>query len=100
MTASCPMSAVEVVDRYFLENRARLLEIAAFFDRVDRCADAAAGRRDYRYAALREALESLADLSGDACAEVLRALSDPTETPIADASHLKGAAGAWKGAPQ
>lgn len=98
MTGSCPLSAVEVVDRYFLENRARLLEIAAFFDRVERCADAATGRRDYRYVALREALAGLADFGGDACAEVLRALSDPTEAPIADASHMKGAAGAWKGA--
>jgi hypothetical protein len=98
MTGSCPLSAVEVVDRYFLENRARLLEIAAFFDRVERCADAAAGRRDYRYVALRDAIAQLSQLEGDACAHVLRALSDPTEAPIADASQLKGASGAWQGA--
>ena len=98
MTASCPMSAIEVVDRYFLENRARLLEIAAFFDRVERCVDAAAGRSDYRYAALREAIARLADFGGDACAGILRELSDPTETPLASALELKGAAGAWKGA--
>jgi hypothetical protein len=98
MTGSCPLSAVEVVDRYFLENRARLLEIAAFFDRIERCADATAARADYRVAALRDAIGRLLESGGDACASILAELSDPTEAPIADASHLKGAAGAWKGA--
>jgi hypothetical protein len=92
------MSALEVVDRYFLENRARLLELAAFFDRIERCADAATARADYRVAALREATSRLLEGGGDACAAILAELSDPTEAPIADASHLKGAAGAWKGA--
>jgi hypothetical protein len=92
------MSAVDVVDRYFLENRARLLELAAFFDRIERCADGAAARGDYRVAALREAVGRLLEGGGDACASILADLSDPTEAPIADASHLKGAAGAWKGA--
>lgn len=98
MTASCPMSASEVVDRYFLENRARLLEIAAFLDRVERCADAEAGRRDYRYRALRAALAQLSDFEGNACAGILSALSDPTEAPLLSAEGLPGAAGAFKGA--
>ena len=96
MKPSCPMSATEVVDRFYLENRARLLEIAAFFDRVERCADAEAGRRDYRYRALRDVLARLPEFGGDACASVLRALSDPTEAPLASAAGISGAAGAWK----
>jgi hypothetical protein len=96
MKASCPMSAIEVVDRFYLENRARLLEIAAFFDRIERCADAEAGRRDYRYRALRDVLARLPEFGGDACAAILRELSDPTEAPLASAEGLKGAAGAWK----
>jgi hypothetical protein len=91
------MSAIEVVDRYFLENRARLLEIAAFFDRIERCADAAAGRADYRVAALREALGRLLEADGETCADVLRELSDPSEAPLASAEGQKGAAGAWQG---
>jgi hypothetical protein len=92
------MSATEVVDRYFLENRARLLEVAAFLDRVERCGDAEAGRQDYRYRALRDAIRKLADFEGDATAGLLAALSDPTEAPLASAKGLSGAAGAWKGA--
>jgi hypothetical protein len=92
------MSAIEVVDRYFLENRARLLEIAAFLDRVERCADAEAGRRDYRYRALRGALRQLSDFEGNACAGILSALSDPTEAPLASAEGLPAAAGAFQGA--
>ena len=98
MRATCPMSATEVVDRYYLENRARLLEIAAFLDRVERCADAEKGHRDYRYRALKSVLARLADADGDACAAILRDLSDPSETPLASAKGLSGAAGAWKGA--
>jgi hypothetical protein len=92
------MSAIEVVDRYFLENRARLLEIAAFFDRVERCADAPAARADYRYMALRDAVARLLDSDGDACPAILHELSDPTEAPLESAKNLGGAAGAWKGA--
>ena len=38
-----PMTAPEIVDEYFIENRNRLLEIAAFLDRLDRADPAGAG---------------------------------------------------------
>ena len=46
----------EVVDRYFLEHRAKLIDIAAFLDRADR-----AGESDYRISALFEAIDVLSD---------------------------------------
>ena len=33
---SCPMSRSAVIDAYFLEHRAKLIDLAAFLDRVDR----------------------------------------------------------------
>ena len=90
------LGALEVVDRYFLENRARLIDLAAFLDRVDRCADAASGQQDYRYQALVRGLGLV--LEGDAprTQRVLRSLSDPSREPIAAAGE-QGAQGAHSG---
>lgn len=97
MQGRCPMSARDVLDRYFMENRARLLEVAAFLDRIDRCEDAEAARSDFRYRALAAALERLAAGDGDRIVELHRQLSDPTAEPIGSAEGLPGAAGAWAG---
>ncbi|MFN5744372.1 MAG: hypothetical protein ACK5A1_22570 [Planctomyces sp.] len=37
-TGVCPLSREQIVAQYFLEHRARLLDIAAFLDRLDRAA--------------------------------------------------------------
>jgi hypothetical protein len=42
-----PLSPVQLVDEYFIENRNRIIEVAAFFDRLDR-ADPAIATTDYR----------------------------------------------------
>jgi hypothetical protein len=47
------------LDLYFLETRAKLLEIAATLDRFDRSADAAALRHDARLAFVLSALDVL-----------------------------------------
>ncbi len=54
-----PMTAKEVMDNYFLEMRAKLLEIAATLDRVDRAAGAEEVRGDARMGFIREALKVL-----------------------------------------
>ena len=56
-------SAAEVLDAYFLETRAKLLEIAATLDRVDRAGDSAATSADPR---LRFVQDALKILQGDA----------------------------------
>ena len=33
------MNQKEIIDRYFLEHRAKVLDVAAFLDRIDRCSD-------------------------------------------------------------
>lgn len=48
------LSAAELLDREFLEVRARLLETAAALDRIDRASDAPLA--DERLAQIREAL--------------------------------------------
>lgn len=84
------LTRVQVLDLYFMEARSRLIEIAAFMDRVDR----AEGDADFRWEAFRTALNEL-EVGEMARAErVLRSLSDPTEEPAA-AAAVKGATGAW-----
>jgi hypothetical protein len=55
MPALTPVAAAEVLERSFLECRARLLELAAFLDRLDR----GGGVADGRLTAIRQALEIL-----------------------------------------
>ena len=86
------MSRPEVVDRYFLEHRAKLIDIAAFLDRVDRAAPRGAGE-DFRLAAFREALQILSGNDAGRARRVLELLSDPSTEPIARAG-MKGASGA------
>ncbi|HVT82296.1 MAG TPA: hypothetical protein VHM90_16760 [Phycisphaerae bacterium] len=51
-----PMTAAQTLDAYFLETRAKLLEIAANLDRADRAPDAAQMNADPRNRFVREAL--------------------------------------------
>lgn len=94
---SCPLARSQVVDRYFLEHRAKLIDIAAFLDRVER-ADPRGEGEDFRMAAFREALQILASVEPARARRVLDLLSDPTSGPIAKAG-AKGAAGAYNHKP-
>ena len=94
---TCPMSASSVLDKDFLENRARLLDIAAFLDRVDRAGDPEGGKRDFRYRAFQRALGLLLEAQGNRAEALQVSLSDPTEEPRESAAGLKGAYGAWEG---
>jgi hypothetical protein len=91
---SCPLPRSEVVDRYFLEHRAKLIDIAAFLDRVDR-AEPGGESDDFRMAAFRQALRILEGREPARARRVLELLSDPTTAPI-DKAGGKGAAGAYK----
>ncbi len=59
-----PMPAAKALDQFFLDARARLLDLAAILDRVGRGKDAAKAEADPRMARIREALEVLKDQSG------------------------------------
>lgn len=85
------MTRRELLDLYFIDARSKLIDLAAFLDRLDR----GEGEADFRLDAFRRALEVLAEQATDGRAEnVLLALSDPTSEPI-EAATVKSAVGAW-----
>ncbi|MFM7259572.1 MAG: hypothetical protein ACKO3W_03110 [bacterium] len=86
-----PLTKRAVVDRYFLEHRAKVLDIAAFLDRVDRAEGEGAG--DYRAEALRACCAVLLDGKPERARRVLELLSDHSTDPIAKAP-MKGSTGA------
>ena len=86
------MTRQQVLDLYFMEARARLIDLAAFIDRVER----ATGQEDFRIAAFRAALAELTKTGAHKAKNVLLSLSDPTTEPIA-AATTKAACGAWPG---
>ncbi len=87
------MTRDQVLDLYFMDARFKLIELAAFLDRVDR----APGQDDFRIRAFREAMKELAKKKPERAKQVLLSLSDPTTKPLAKAT-VKGATGAWPGA--
>lgn len=89
-TPSASSSQV-VVDSSFVPVRAKLIEVAAFLDRVERYQVA----DDFRCAALREAAKLLVDGRPERAKRILEALSDPTLEPDAVSSG-KAALGAWQ----
>jgi hypothetical protein len=59
-----PLPSRTALDAYFLEVRARILDVAAILDRLGRGSGAAETDSDPRLARIREALEVLHDQSG------------------------------------
>lgn len=86
------MTRQQLLDLYFMDARSKLIDIAAFLDRVDR----GEGEPDFRLDAFRKALGELHGGEPVRAKGVLMSLSDPTVVPIAKA-HGKGAVGAWPG---
>jgi hypothetical protein len=86
------MTRNEILDLYFMDARSKLIDVAAFLDRVDR----ASGEADFRLAAIRTALKALDGDQPERAKQVLLSLSDPTTEPIEKAPG-KGAVGAWAG---
>ena len=84
------MTRQQVLDLYFMEARAKVIDIAAFLDRVER----ASGAADFRFDALRKTLSELSNGDGDCAKRVLLTLSDPTTDPIPTAT-TKAACGAY-----
>ena len=86
-----PLGARELVDEFFIENRTRLLEIAAFLDRLDRVDR---GPGDFRMRAFEEALQILAGRSKNRVDEIQMLLSDPVTKPLEELDR-KSAIGAY-----
>ena len=86
------MTKQQVLDLYFLDARHKLIEVAAFLDRVER----AAGKDDFRLDAFRVALGKVNGKEKEKARRVLLAFSDPTKDPVTHAAG-KTARGAWPG---
>ncbi len=86
-----PLSKRAVIDRYFLEHRAKVIDIASFLDRVERAQGD--GADDFRVKALEACCRIVLDGKPERARRVLEFLSDHTSEPIA-AAHVKGATGA------
>lgn len=59
-----PMPAPKTLESFFLEARAKLLDLAAILDRINRGADSGSATADPRVEKIRQALEVLSDESG------------------------------------
>jgi hypothetical protein len=79
----CPMSASAnagaILDRYFLDVRSRLLDVAAAWDRIDRGKGAEALRDDPRMTMLRQAAAILTDGHPDRAERMQMGFSLPYE---------------------
>jgi hypothetical protein len=91
-TADIMLTKKELLDLQFIEARHKLIDVAAFLDRLDRHA----GEEDFRLDALKAALPILLEDRPDRARAVLEALSDPTSEPISKAP-MQGALGAYPG---
>ncbi len=84
------MNHKEIIDRYFLEHRAKVLDIAAFLDRIDRCGEI---DTDFRIEALNCCIKELQSNEVGRAERILLLLSDHSTEPIEQAG-TKGASGA------
>ena len=76
-----PLPAAKALDAFFLEARARILDVAAILDRIGRGAGASTVENDPRLARVRAALEVLLDPSGGRAERIQQIFSldyDPT----------------------
>jgi hypothetical protein len=85
-----PLTAGQIIDEYFIEHRTKLLDVAAFLDRLDR----AGGASDFRLDALREAIRVLDQEGPGRVAAMLHVFSDPSTEPM-PALDQKSAFGAF-----
>ena len=86
-----PPNTVNLVDLGFMDSRSKLIDLAAFLDRVQR----AGQESDFRVQALKNAIQLLSLNEPKRAQEVLLSFSDPSTEPIAKAT-MQGAIGAFK----
>lgn len=75
--STCPLTERQLIDEYFMEQRTKILDIAAFLDRIDRSIDRNADD-DFRIVAFREALQILSSQASSRVEQVQMLLSDPS----------------------
>jgi len=86
-----PLTSSRLIDEYFIENRTKLLDIAAYLDRLDRAGGAG---RDFRMEAFAAALDALRASGPSRTERVQLVFSDPTREPR-EVLDQKSASGAY-----
>ena len=79
--STCPLDLPQLVEEYFAESRNHLLELASFFDRLDRAHHGGNPEEDFRIAALKRATALLLQAGPGRVKRMAMVLSDPTEDP-------------------
>jgi hypothetical protein len=92
---SSPLDSTGIVDMYFLEHRAKLVDLGAFLDRLQRAGNAGKPE-DFRVKAFTKASAILTDQSPDKAKRILEVFSDHTTDLPESAPLSKGASGAPK----
>ena len=86
-----PPNTVNLVDLGFMDSRSKLIDLAAFLDRIQR----AGQESDFRVQALKNALTLLSQDKPQRAKDVLLSFSDPSTRPIEKAT-MQGAIGAYR----
>jgi len=90
---TCPLTQQQLIDAYFMEVRAKMLDVAAFLDRMDRSVDHNA-EDDFRILAMRQALQALCARAPGRVYDIQMIFSDPTTEPLVQLDR-KSAFGAF-----
>jgi hypothetical protein len=88
-----PLTQRELIDEYFMEHRVKVLDLAAFLDRLERARELDA-EDDFRLRSVREALAVLADGNGNRVQRVQMIFSDP-RSELLEELDTKSAKGAY-----
>jgi hypothetical protein len=80
-TGLCPLTQRELIDTFFMEHRAQIIDVAAYLDRLDRSVDANA-ERDFRLTAMREAVRVLGSAEPGRVEQIQMILSDLVIEPM------------------
>jgi hypothetical protein len=101
LAGTCPLTQREVVDEYFIEHRTRILDIAAFLDRLDRASTRDA-EDDFRVQAFKAAVRALLAEDGPTRMRNVQVLLSDPRSELLPSLDRKSAFGAYQtadGAP-
>ena len=92
-TGTSPLTQRELIDEYFMEERVKVIDLAAFLDRLDRAREIDA-EDDFRLRSIRDALAVLAGADGNRVQRVQMIFSDP-RSELLEELDQKSAKGAY-----
>ena len=88
-----PLTQRELIDEYFMEERVKVIDLAAFLDRLERAREIDASS-DFRLRSIRDALAVLAGDQGGRVQHVQMIFSDP-RSELLEELDQKSAKGAY-----